>query len=337
MGNPSSSHGLGKASSELLSAASSAIKKSLNATNYEIVWTSGGTEADAMVLGAGPFEQTWVGAGEHAALLENLPNATTIELSSTGRYVEPTFQTPPPCKRSLLCLGYANSETGVVQPIAEYCQAWRQAGGGWVHVDGVQAAGRLDVNIDDLGVDSFALAAHKFGGVPGIGALLVRNEHRLSPQLLGGGQQHGSRPGTLQLGGPMAMAAALECWSPELRESIRQLRDQLESDILARLSGTQVIAQAEDRLPNTIALRIQGCPGDALLMALDVNKVSISTGSACSSGSIEPSKALLAMGLSPDEAREVIRISLGPNQTQEEMHRFVDELVQAVSRARSFR
>ena len=333
VGNPSSTHHFGREASEALAHAEHSLKESIGAEGYTLCWTSGGTEADAMVLAGSGLEAQLVGAAEHAAVLENAPKADAIAMNSEGLYVLESIS--PVNQERLVCISLANSETGVIQPVAEVVRQLRANGPVWVHCDGVQAAGRIALNITELDVDSFALAAHKFGGVPGVGALLLKPGRRLSPTLLGGGQQSGQRPGTLQVAGPMSLIAALKAWTPEQRETLRSLRDKLEADAL-EVPGIEVVGGNSLRLPNTTSLRVSGCSGDALLMALDVEKISISTGSACSSGAIEPSKTLLAMGMTEEEAGQVIRVSLGFDQTYAEVEAFITAFKDVVGRARSF-
>ena len=335
VGNPSSAHLLGRESKDSLFAAEARLKQLLNAYNYDVYWTSGGTESDALVLQGTATKRIAVGAAEHAAVLENSDGAQLIPMGTDGVYDISDLALNESVS-TLVCLALANSETGVVQPLSHFVSDLRSRGDIWLHCDGVQAVGRLAVDLESLDVDSFALAAHKFGGVPGIGALLVKQGNQLTPQLRGGGQQAGLRPGTLQLAGPMAMVAALEAWSDEHRSRLGELRDKLETNA-SQIPGVSVVAQESDRLPNTSSLKISGCSGDALLMALDIEGFSISTGSACSSGAIEPSKTLLAMGMSPTEASEVIRISLGFEHTLEDVVAFTNALMTIVERARLFR
>ena len=333
VGNPSSTHHCGREASEALTRAEHSLKESIGAEGYTLCWTSGGTEADAMVIAGACLDAHLIGAAEHAAVLENAPKADAIAMNSEGLYVLESIA--PVNQERLVCISLANSETGVIQPVADLVRQLRANGPVWVHCDGVQAAGRIALNIKELDVDSFALAAHKFGGVPGVGALLLKPGRRLRPTLLGGGQQFGQRPGTLQVAGPMSLVAALKAWTPEHRETLRSLRDKLEADAM-EVPGVEVVGGNSLRLPNTTSLRVRGCSGDALLMALDVEKISISTGSACSSGAIEPSKTLLAMGMTEEEAGQVIRVSLGLDQTPADVEAFITAFTDVVRRARSF-
>ena len=333
-GNPTSAHSFGVASKRALERAEARLKALFNATGYDLYWTSGGTESDAMVLNGAGIGEVFIGAAEHAAVIENGSDAGVLPIGTDGLYRLDGFDDEHDDIR-LICLSLANSETGVIQPLRDFAKQLRAQGPVWIHCDGVQAAGRIAINLEQLAVDSFALAAHKFGGVPGIGALFVRSGLSLSPTLLGGGQQDGLRPGTLQLAGPMAMVAALEAWTPERRQHLRGLRDDLET-LACKIDGVSVVASQSERLPNTSALRITGCSGDALLMGLDIERLSISTGSACSSGAIEPSKTLLAMGMSPEAAGEVIRVSLGFEHRSEDVVKFVETLERVIERARLF-
>ena len=334
IGNPTSSHALGTDAKSALDDAQARLKSILHGDGYDLYWTSGGTESDAMVLKGTGIDEVYIGAAEHSAVIENDLSAYPIAMGADGRYRLEGI-TDEHITQRLVCLSLANSETGVIQPIQEFTEQLRSRGPVWIHCDGVQAAGRLPIDLERLDVDSFAIAAHKFGGVPGIGALFVKSDKSLKPGLLGGGQQGGVRPGTLQLAGPLAMVAALEAWTTERRQSLKTLRDDLEARV-REIDGVSIVAGQSERLPNTSALRVAGCSGDALLMGLDIEKLSISTGSACSSGAIEPSKTLLAMGMSPQEAREVIRVSLGFEHHKTDILKFVETLRTVVERARLF-
>lgn len=335
IGNPSSSHAFGVDAASALDEAAHALRQHLDADGYDVVWTSGGTEADALVLQGTGLKDIWIGSAEHAAVTDNAVAPRLIPIGTDGvyRYQPPSGGRAGP---SLVCLSLANSETGVIQPIESLVRVLRSEGPVWVHCDGVQAVGRLELSLKQLDVDSFALAAHKFGGVPGIGALLLKKKRKLSPTLVGGGQQLGIRPGTLQVAGPMAMIAALEAWTDEKRSSLKQTRDVFEREAL-KISGLSVVGGNGERIPNTSALHVADCSGDALLMALDIERISVSTGSACSSGAIEPSKTLLAMGMTVEKARQVIRVSFGWEHSVEVVEEIVRALKVVVERARLFR
>jgi cysteine desulfurase len=218
---------------------------------------------------------------------------------------------------------HANNETGVVQPIEEICRMGREAGVR-VHSDGVQVGGRVPVNVEALGVDLYSISGHKFGAPKGVGALYVRKGVELQPLLYGGHHERDRRAGTENVPGASALGRAMELGSEW--DGIAGLRDRLEAGILERVTGAAVNGSRANRIPNTTNIRFDGIEGEAIVIALDLRGYAVSSGSACSSGAVEPSHVLLAMGLRPEEARSSVRFSLGPQNTAEE----VDGLIAAV-------
>jgi cysteine desulfurase len=224
---------------------------------------------------------------------------------------------------TLISIMHANNETGVLQPIAEIAALAREANVPF-HCDGVQVGGRLPVNVRELGVDLYSISGHKFGAPKGVGALYVRKGVDLAPLLYGGHHERDRRAGTENVAGAGALgkAASLDFdWF-----AMGELRDRLELGILNRVPGTRVNGAIAERVPNTSNIRFEGVGGEAMVIALDLRGYAVSSGSACSSGSVEPSHVLLAMGLTPDEARSSVRFSLGPGNTVEQ----VDGLLEAV-------
>jgi cysteine desulfurase len=222
----------------------------------------------------------------------------------------------------LISVMHANNETGVLQPVAEIAALARRAGAIF-HCDGVQVGGRLPVNVRELGVDLYSISGHKFGGPKGVGALYVRKGVDLAALFHGGHHERDRRAGTENVTGAGALgkAASLEFdWS-----GLAELRDRLERGILNRVPGT-VVNGTGPRVPNTSNIRFEGVEGEAMVIALDLRGYAVSSGSACSSGAVEPSHVLLGMGLTPEEARGSVRFSLGPGNTVEE----VDGLIEAV-------
>jgi cysteine desulfurase len=223
----------------------------------------------------------------------------------------------------LITIMHANNETGTLQPVREIA-ALSRASGAVFHSDGVQVAGRIPVNVREIGIDLYSLSGHKFGAPKGIGALYVRKGIPLESISFGGHHERDRRAGTENVPGASALgrAAALAIdWT-----GTAPLRDRLESGILARVSGAVVNGSSDTRLPNTTNIRFAGIEGEAIVIALDLRGYAVSSGSACSSGAVEPSHVLLAMGLSPEDARSSVRFSLGPENTESE----VDGLIEAV-------
>jgi cysteine desulfurase len=224
---------------------------------------------------------------------------------------------------ALITIMHANNETGVLQPIEEIGRIAREAGVPF-HSDGVQVGGRVPVDVRALGVDLYSISGHKFGAPKGIGALYVRKGVELKPLFYGGHHERDRRAGTENVPGAAAMGRAAEIgfdWN-----GIAKLRDRLEAGILDRVPGAAVNGSREHRVPNATNIRFDGIEGEAIVIALDLRGYAVSSGSACSSGAVEPSHVLLAMGLKPEEARSSVRFSLGPENTEAE----VDGLMEAV-------
>jgi cysteine desulfurase len=242
----------------------------------------------------------------------------------------------------------ANNETGVIQPIADFARDWRdkicgalreppQPPTGFFHTDAVQAVGKITVNFRDLGVDAMTVAPHKFHGPLGIGALVVRHGAKLQPQLFGGFQQAGARPGTENVALAVGFHAALKLASEELAQRsarMRSLRDDLEKTLGDKLPEIVIIGQNAPRLPNTSCVSFPGLDRQALVMALDLAGVACSTGSACASGSSETSPTLVAMGLSEAVIRGAIRLSLGAFTTALDIAEAARRIVKVVQHLR---
>ncbi len=230
----------------------------------------------------------------------------------------------------LVSIMHANNETGVLQPVKEIAALAHKAGAIF-HCDGVQVGGRLPVNVRELGVDLYSISGHKFGGPKGVGALYVRKGVDLAALFHGGHHERDRRAGTENVAGAGALgkAAALEFdW-----QQLAELRDRLECGILNRVPGTAVNG-AENRVPNTSNIRFEGIGGEAMVIALDLRGYAVSSGSACSSGAVEPSHVLLAMGLTPAEARSSVRFSLGPGNTLEQVDGLIEAVVESAAHLR---
>lgn len=339
-GNASSIHHHGQRARESLETARREVAALLHADPREIVFTSGGTESDnlairGMVRGSGHIITTAV---EHPAVLN-----TCTSLQREG--VAVTFLAPDPngvidpgavCRAlrpetRLISVMHANNELGVVEPVAEIAAIAREAGIP-LHSDGVQAAGKIPVDVNGLGVDLYSIAAHKIYGPKGIGALYVRKGTALAPLFYGGHHERDRRPGTENVPAAVAFgrAARLAC-APD---GTAPLRDHFESAVLARISGAHIHGAGAPRVPNTSSLRFDGVNGEPLVIALDLRGFAISSGSACSSGSVEPSHVLSAIGLPPDQARAGIRVSLGRGNTLQQVDALVDALAASVAHLR---
>jgi len=341
-GNASSIHHFGQAAKQRLETARREIAALLGCDPREVVFTSGGTESDNLALFgiARRFPKSHVvtSAIEHPAVLNACAQlqredhqVTLLPVGGSG-IVEPEELRGVLHKdTAVVSIMHANNETGCLQRIPELAALAREAGAVF-HTDAVQTAGRIPVRARELGVDLLSVSGHKFGAPKGIGARYVRKGVELSPLLYGGRHERERRAGTENVPGASAMgtaAAGLQLW-----DGVRDLRDRLERGIVERVSGVHVNGDPVQRLPNTSNLRFDGIEGEAMVIALDLRGFAVSSGSACSSGAVEPSHVLLAMGLSPEDARSSVRFSLGPSNTAEEVDGLIGAVEQSVAHLR---
>lgn len=320
VGNPSSVHAAGRAARRVLENAREALADRFGARPADLVFTSGGTEADALAVhGLGQSRRPIVSAVEHDAIRNALPGAAVLPVDKEGvadlsALQELLGRTP----NALVCLMLANNETGVLQPVAEAARLCRRFGA-LLHVDAVQAAGRLPVNLAALGAHSIALSSHKLGGPTGAGALLLAPQlSSIAPLIGGGGQERGRRGGTPALPAIAGFAAAASAGQPS--PDVADLRDSIERAAIAQ--GAVVCGGGAERLPNTTCLILPGVRGDTQVIALDLAGVAVSAGAACSSGKISASHVLAAMGLGP-LAGQAIRVSLPWNACQSDVEAFI--------------
>ena len=305
--NPSSPHAEGRAAKRLLEDARAAIGRSLG-WSRDIVFTSGASEALSIALTRAMAERRFVGAIDHDAVLRAAPDAIVMPVGPDGVLHLPDLSGP----RSIVTVQWANSETGVRQPIAQLAETIHAAGH-ILLVDAAQMPAGADTEVIEH-ADLVALSAHKRGGPPGIGALLVRDLAMLAPT---GGQERGYRPGTENMPGVLGYAAALAEAEPDHAE----LRAYLDDAI--RRSGGIVVADASRRYPTIASYHMPGKPSAAQLIQFDLAQISVSAGSACASGSLKPSHVLAALGWEVGAGREVVRVSFGRTTTREDVDRFV--------------
>jgi cysteine desulfurase len=353
VGNPSSLHASGRGARRVVEESRELIAGCLGARPAEVIFTSGATEADNLIITgafrARPEARRMISAPtEHHAVLETLhalqksENAELVllDVDRTGR-VDPdrlrTLLAEQPARVALITIMWANNETGVLQPIADLV-AIARAAGVVIHTDAVQAVGQLPIDFAASGLDALSLSAHKFGGPVGTGALLARRELRLAPVQHGGGQERDLRSGTLDVAGIAGFAAAISIATRDLAHEavrLRALRDRLITGALA-LDGTELngVLDPAGSLPGIANISFAGCEADNLLMLLDQAGIDSSTGSACTAGVSEPSHVLQAMGRSIDQARSSLRFSLGHNSTAADVDHLLAVLPEAVRRAR---
>jgi cysteine desulfurase len=329
-GNPSSIHASGRAARRVLEQARERVSDLVSAVAGSVTFTSGGTEANALALHSAVssgLDRILVGATEHDAVWENarasgLP-LMTLAVNAQGIVDLPALQVAldQPGK-ALVCLMLANNETGAIHPVAEAADLVRTAGG-WLHVDAVQAAGKIGTDFSALGADSLALSAHKLGGPQGVGALVCGTRATLVRRQHGGGQERGRRAGTENLPGIAGFAAASEASLSDLAGWADQAlwRDHLQSRLEA--AGAVVLGAGAERLPQTLCVAMPGWASETQVMHMDLGGVMISAGAACSSGKVKASRTVAAMG-KPDLAACSIRISGGWNSREADWTRAGD-------------
>jgi cysteine desulfurase len=316
VGNPASIHAAGRAARRVLEDARSSIAQRCGAAPADLVFTSGGTEANALAIFAlGTGRRVIVGATEHDAVRAAAPGAAVVPVERDGRANLPALAALLAEGPALVCLMLANNETGVLHPVAEAALLCR-AHGAMLHVDAVQGAGRLNISLASLGAHSLALSGHKAGGPKGAGALILAPDLHITAQIAGGGQERGRRGGTPPLPAIAGFAAALE--APAEPDRLAALRDQAEA---AAVAAGAIVCGGGARLPNTTCLALPGVRADVQVMALDLAGIAVSAGAACSSGKVGRSHVLDAMGLG-ELAGCAIRVSLPWNACEADVAAF---------------
>ena len=330
-GNPASVHAAGRAARRVLEAAREQIAQCFGASQAGVVFTSGGTEANALAvhgLTQGAVRRrVIIGATEHDAIRAAAPGAAILPVDAQGRAELTALAALLAAGPALVCLMLANNETGVLHPIAEAARLCHAAGA-LLHVDAVQAAGRVPVDLAALGADSLALSGHKLGGPPGAGALLLAGDPVLVPLIVGGGQERGRRGGTPALPAIAGFAAAAGAAVAGFAK-LAALRDAIEA--AARAAGARVVGGEAARLPNTTCLVLPGVRADTQVITLDLAGFQVSAGAACSSGKVTDSHVLTAMGLGA-HAGSAIRVSLPWNATADDANGFIAAYVAMAGR-----
>lgn len=337
-GNASSIHHYGQAAKQRLEQARRQTAALLHCGVKELVLLSGGTEANNLAIHGTTQRGDHIisTAIEHPAVLNPCHHLEAAGVQTTFVKPQPDGIVSPQSIRDalqpntrLISVMHANNETGVIQPVDEIVQIAKKAGA-LLHIDGVQAAGKLKVNLSQLPADLYSISAHKLYAPKGVGALYVRTGVKLNAQMHGGHHERDRRAGTENVPGFIGLGAACE-WlmhhGEEESQRLAALRDRFEQGVLAQLPDVFVNGNTQHRLPNTSNLGFEGIEGEAMVIALDLRGFAVSSGSACSSGAVEPSHVLLAMGLSAESARSSLRISLGRSNTQQD----VDALITAVA------
>ena len=345
-GNASSIHHHGQETRAAVERAREAVAKLLNCRPAEIVFTSGGTEGDNLAIFGlvRPGDHVISSTIEHHAvfnsckhLAENGIEVTYVSVDRRGLVDPSEVRRALRPNTKLVTIMTANNETGVLQPVEEIGAIAAEADV-YFHTDAVQAAGKVELDVKRIGCDLLSISGHKLHAAQGVGALYVRKGMRLQPMLYGGSHERSRRAGTENVPGIVGLGKAAELAVEGLRrgdlEKMSALRDRLEETILGEVEATGVNGARAPRVPNTTNIHFEGIEGEALVIALDLKGLAVSTGAACSSGAIEPSHVLTAMGLSPDQARASLRFSLGKQNNSSDVDFALDLIPATVTRLR---
>ncbi|MGZ3620277.1 MAG: cysteine desulfurase family protein [Candidatus Binataceae bacterium] len=347
--NPAAVHRGGQHARRALEQARVQVARLIGAAAREVVFTSGGTESNNLtirgVAGAHPTRRKVVSSAiEHSSILAPLDHLAgegfdVIRLAPgcDGRIAPAAVAAAVDTDTALVSLGLANAEVGTIQSVAEMAEPIGRAGAIF-HVDAAQAAGRVPLRVDDLRCDLLTISGHKLGAPAGIGALYVRAGVALAPMMLGGPQEAAMRAGTPNLLGAVAFGVAAEAARAHLDEEsarIAALAERLLKLLVAAIPDLRLNSSAVYKIANTLNLTFPGVLGESMLIALDLEGVEVSMGSACAAGAVEPSHVLLAMGLSRDEARSSLRLSLGWSTTAEEIERAAEIIARVWQRVRA--
>jgi cysteine desulfurase len=349
-GNPSAIYSYGQEAKSAIEKARSSVAILIGARDEEIVFTSGGTEADNFALKGVAFANQKKGnhiitsAIEHHAVLESCKflgkmgfKITTLPVDKYGLIDPEQVQKAITDKTILISIMHANNEIGTIQPITEISKIAREAGI-YLHTDAVQTAGHIPTDVNELGVDLLSMSAHKLYGPKGVGALYIRKGTKLMTFMHGGGQERGRRASTENVPGIVGFGKAAELVQPELNkemERVAGLRDKLIAGILKQVDHIHLNGHPVKRLPNNVNISVEFVEGESMCLNMDMAGICASTGSACSSASLEASHVLLAMGLDPVQAHGSLRFTLGKWTTNEEIDKVLEILPRIVTKLRA--
>lgn len=348
-GNASSLHMEGQRVRKAVEDARYVVASCIGATPDEIYFTSGGTESDnAAIKGAvhaasKNARHVVTSAIEHHAVLDPCHflemegcRVLFIPVDETGVVDLDALKNVIDDRTSVVSIMAVNNETGVIQPVDEIARIVHQRGSCF-HTDAIQAIGHIPVDVNEFGADMLSISAHKLNGPKGVGALYVRKGVRFTPLLHGGHQERGRRAGTSNVAGIVGLAKAMETAVGGMRDfaaAQRALRDQLERGVRERIDGVHTNGHPDRRAPHILSMSFDGIEGESLLLTLDMRGVAVSTGSACTSGATEPSHVLRAMGFGHERAMAALRFSFGRYNTEEQVGRVIETLVEAVAALR---
>lgn len=348
-GNPAALYSLGLTAARAVQEARETVAGTIGADPEEIYFTSGGTEANNWaILGTAEAHQSKgrhlvTSAIEHHAVLEPMQflakhgyEVTFVPVDSAGLVDPDEVRKALRPDTILVSIMHANNEIGTIQPLPEIGRITREAGV-LFHVDAVQSLGKIPVNVEELGVDMLSASAHKFYGPKGVGFLYLRKRTRITPLLHGGAQERRRRAGTLNVPGIVGMAKALELARERMQEdAVREatLRDRLWEGLRRSIEAIYLNGDPIRRLPNNLNVRLDGIEGESMILMLDMEGICVSSGSACTSGSLDPSHVLLALGIPPENAHGSLRVTLGRSTTEEDIDFFLEVFPPIVARLR---
>jgi cysteine desulfurase len=350
-GNPSSLHRFGQLGLAAVDEARQRVSELLHAKPGDVVFTANGTESDNLALRGVAFANRGRGNHiittpiEHHAILNTCTQlerefgfeVTRVPVNRQGIVNPDDIGRAITDRTILISVMYANNEVGTIEPLAEIGKIAR-ARSIILHTDAVQAGGYLDVNVENLGVDLMSLGAHKFHGPKGVGVLYIRPEVKILPMQTGGGHEQGRRAGTENVPYIVGFARALEIAQSERETTntrLRELRENLVEGLLEAIPAAEMTGHPTDRLPGHASFVVPGAIGDEMVFALDLAGIAVSTGSACTAGSLEPSHVLAAMGYGPDVARGALRVTLGRGNTEEDVEDALRVIPEAIARLRA--
>ncbi len=350
-GNPSSIYSLARESRRALDAARDAVADVLGARASEVVFTGCGSESDNLAIKGIALANRARGNHvvtsqiEHHAVLHTCDyleklgfRVTRLPVDRHGVVDLGALEAAVDDETSVVSIMYANNEVGTIEPVPEIVRIVKARNPRtFVHTDAVQAGGALDLSVDRLGVDALSLSGHKFYGPKGVGALYVRRGTTYWPQQHGGAQERNRRAGTENVPGIVGFATALRLAYDDLEASnahVRRLRDRIAAGVLGRVERVVLTGHPTDRLPNNASFCVEGVEGESILLSLDQQGILASSGSACTSASLEPSHVLLALGLPPSLAHGSVRITTGLDNTDEQVDRFLGVFAETIARLR---
>ncbi len=334
VGNASSIHGFGREARKIVEDARAEVASLVNVRAAQIIFNAGATEGNNTILSGYQDKRVLISAIEHPSIIEAAPNAQKIPVTKDGIVDLAALEKLLPA--DLVCIQLVNSETGVIQPVAEIA-ALIKAHGARLHCDAVQAAGRISLDFKALDVDYLTLSAHKFGGPQGVGALVFREALQMPKFMRGGGQEKRQRAGTENVAGIAGFGTAAKIAAIELetyQTHTKALRDKLESALKQVANDLVIVSENAPRVSNTTCALLPGAPAETALMAMDLEGVAVSSGSACSSGTFKPSHVLESMGYGEDGAKSALRFSTGWATTADEIDQAIAAYDRVIKRLR---